>query len=74
MEKHKTEVAKLSVNHFAHNPLHKLLPVPENHREEFFTQNRDVLVLAYHEDELVGFRTASILTYKTFLEVNQNNK
>ena len=45
MEKHKTEVAKLSVNHLAHNPLHKLLPVPQNHREEFFTQIGNLKVI-----------------------------
>ena len=74
LKKHQTKLAKFSVTHFAQNPLHTLLPVPENEREEFYTSSRDLLVLAFYEDELVGFCTGSVLKYKDYEEVSQNNE
>lgn len=82
-ETHKTKVVKFSVTHLAHNPLHTLLPVPENEREKFYTLDlfynlefytQDRLVLAFYEDELVGFCTGSVLKYKHYEEVSQNNE
>ena len=78
LKKHQPEFGKLSVTHFADNPIQTLLPVPENEREEFYSLQvemcRNVLVLAYHDNELVGFCTGSILKYKACEEVSQNNE
>ena len=76
-EKYKTELAKFSVFHFAQHPLHALLPVPENEREEFyvkavFTANPLHLILAFHKAELVGFCSGRILTFKAYQEVCHN--
>ena len=70
IKRQKTEVAKFSVTHLD-SPLRNLLPVPENEREKFYSRTdftKDRLVLAFYEDQLVGFCTGNILTYKTYLE------
>ena len=71
LDKHKTELTKFILA-FGHNPLMKLLPIPENELAEFVGDifiNGNLSLLAFYEDEMVGCRTGNITTYEDYLAV-----
>ena len=70
LENHKPAMRRFLVEHFYKNPLNMLIQIPPGEREivyEAFIRNYNVL--AFYNDELVGCKTGSVMTYGEMAEV-----